>query len=60
MKIKHHLTITTSVHVLIALFTLTSWANIRAFLIGAGHDPWAALALSGALGAALAVIVLKR
>lgn len=50
--------IESATHVLILLFTLTSWANIRAFLIGAGHDALAAALLSGALGAALAVISL--
>ncbi|TXG77457.1 hypothetical protein E6Q11_02725 [Candidatus Dojkabacteria bacterium] len=55
---RKYLTIESSTHVLIALFTLTSWANIRAFLIDAGHDPVAAALLSGALGAALAVISL--
>lgn len=55
---RKYLTIEHSTHLLILLFTLTSWANIKAFLVGAGHDWLAAALLSGALGAALAVISL--
>lgn len=56
---KHKLlSIESATHALILLFTLTSWANIKAFLVGAGHDPLAAALLSGALGAALAVVSL--
>ena len=56
---KHKLlSIESATHALILLFTLTSWANIKAFLVGAGHDVLAAALLSGALGAALAIVSL--